>query len=229
MQHCSAGPAQSRQKYPKIGQISGFLIFLDKIRVGGPPPPYFGAVETKKIGHFSRKPPFCRLFEFWEKTAAKIIGGVDPERLGSGVLPVRLRPLESSSPCYEYGHGYLDHTHRDHLSGFASVLPPCLWIHPGACLGTRPETCHGNVLKFTPGMGMKTYHGTRPWAYLRNFSRQNHHGRLRKFGGKGKGASCHQTPAPHLHADSTRIHAQQVGLPLCSSDMALQKGTNPGK
>ena len=74
VQHCSAGPAQSRQKYPKIGQISGFLIFLDKIRVGGPPPPYFGAVETKRIGHFSRKTPFCRLFEFWEKTAAKIIG-----------------------------------------------------------------------------------------------------------------------------------------------------------
>ena len=38
------------------------------------PPPYFGAVETKKIGHFPRKTPFCRLFEFWEKTAAKIIG-----------------------------------------------------------------------------------------------------------------------------------------------------------
>ena len=38
------------------------------------PPLYFGAVETKKIGHFSRKTPFCRLFEFWGKTAAKIIG-----------------------------------------------------------------------------------------------------------------------------------------------------------
>ena len=34
VQQCSAGPAQSRQKYPKIGQISGFLIFLDKTRVG---------------------------------------------------------------------------------------------------------------------------------------------------------------------------------------------------
>ena len=73
VQHCSAGPAQSRQKYPKIGQISGFLIFLDKIRVGGAPP-YFGPVETKKIGNFLRRTPFCRLFEFWEKTAAKIIG-----------------------------------------------------------------------------------------------------------------------------------------------------------
>ena len=77
VQHCSAGPAQSRQKYPKIGQISAFSIFLDKIRVGGPPP-YFGAVATNKIGHFSRKTPFCRLFELREKTAAKIIG-VNPK------------------------------------------------------------------------------------------------------------------------------------------------------
>ena len=76
MQHCSAGPAQSRQKYPKIGQISGFLIFLNKIRVAVPPPSYFGAVETKKIGHFPRKTPFSRLFEFSEKTVAKIVGGV---------------------------------------------------------------------------------------------------------------------------------------------------------
>ena len=74
VQHWSAGPAQSRQKYPEIGQISGFLIFLNKIQVGGPPLPYFGAVETRKIIHFLRKTPFCRLFEFWEKTAAKIIG-----------------------------------------------------------------------------------------------------------------------------------------------------------
>ena len=54
---CRTSPEQA--KIPQIGQISGFLIFLDKIRVGGPPPPYFGAVETKKIGHFSRKTPFC--------------------------------------------------------------------------------------------------------------------------------------------------------------------------
>ena len=33
VQHCSAGPAQSRQKYPEMGQISGFLIFLDNARV----------------------------------------------------------------------------------------------------------------------------------------------------------------------------------------------------
>ena len=59
VQHCSAGPAQSRQKYPKIGQISGFLIFLDKSRPGGTPPPYFGAVEIKKVGHFSPKSAFC--------------------------------------------------------------------------------------------------------------------------------------------------------------------------
>ena len=59
VQHCSAGPAQSRQKYPKIGQISGFLIFLDKSRVGGTPPPFFGAVEIKKVGHFPRKSDFC--------------------------------------------------------------------------------------------------------------------------------------------------------------------------
>ena len=73
VQHCSAGPAQRRQKYPKIGQISGFLIFLDRIWVRGPPP-YFGAVKTIKIGHILRKTPVCRLFEFWEKTAPKIIG-----------------------------------------------------------------------------------------------------------------------------------------------------------
>ena len=58
VQHCSAGPAQSRQKYPKIGQISGFLIFLDKSHVGGPPP-YFGAGENKKKCNFPRKSPFC--------------------------------------------------------------------------------------------------------------------------------------------------------------------------
>ena len=137
MQHCSAAPPQSRQKYSKIGRIPGFLMVWEKARVGGTPPslfwgqriqrkleflskilyrqvhwcaalfcrtspkqaktpqnrpnfrvfdifgqnsgrrtppPIFWAVETKKIGHFSRKTPFCRLFEFWEKTAAKIIG-----------------------------------------------------------------------------------------------------------------------------------------------------------
>ena len=42
VQHCFARPAQSRPKYPKIGQISEFLIFLDKTRVGGPPPPFWG-------------------------------------------------------------------------------------------------------------------------------------------------------------------------------------------
>ena len=41
VQHCSAGPAQSRQQYSKIGQISGFVIFLDRSRVGGTPPPLF--------------------------------------------------------------------------------------------------------------------------------------------------------------------------------------------
>ena len=41
VQHCSAGPAQSRQKYPKIGQISRFSIFLDKTWIGGTPPPLF--------------------------------------------------------------------------------------------------------------------------------------------------------------------------------------------
>ena len=61
-----------------------------EIRVGGPPP-YFGAVETKKIGHFSRKNPFCRLFEFWEKTAAKVIGKAKPiGRLQAGFLWIAL-------------------------------------------------------------------------------------------------------------------------------------------
>ena len=75
MQHCSAGPTKSRQKYLKTGQISGFLMLLDKIRVEGPPPPFWGRRNPKK-SHFLRKTPFCRLFEFWEKTGAKIIGGV---------------------------------------------------------------------------------------------------------------------------------------------------------
>ena len=69
---CRTSPEQA--KIPQNRPNFRVLIFLDKIRVGGPPPPYFGAVETKKIGHFPRKTLFCRLFEFWEKTAAKIIG-----------------------------------------------------------------------------------------------------------------------------------------------------------
>ena len=58
VQHCSAAPAQSRRKYPKIGQISGFMIFLDRHRAGETPPPYFGAVVTKTIGHSPRKTSF---------------------------------------------------------------------------------------------------------------------------------------------------------------------------
>ena len=55
VQQCSSGPAQSRQQYPKIGQISRFVIFLDRSRVEGPPSPYFRAVETKGNGSFSAK------------------------------------------------------------------------------------------------------------------------------------------------------------------------------
>ena len=42
VQHCSEGPAQSRHKYLKVGQISGVLIFLDRSWVGGPPPLFWG-------------------------------------------------------------------------------------------------------------------------------------------------------------------------------------------
>ena len=155
MQHCSAAPPQSRQKYSKIGRILGFLMVWEKARVGGPPPSlfwgqriqrkleflskilyrqvhwcaalfcrtspeqakipqnrpnfrvfdifgqnsgrstpplYFGAVETKQLGHFTRKTPFCRLFQFWEKTAAKIIGAWSPHTPLPWIEGPALRP-----------------------------------------------------------------------------------------------------------------------------------------
>ena len=132
VQHCSAAPPQSRQKYSQIGRIPGFLMVWEKTRMGGAPRslfwgqriqrkleflskilyrqvhwcaalfcrtspeqakipqnrpdfrvfdtfghnlgrrtplPYFGAVETKQIGHFSRKTPFCQRFEFLGKNS----------------------------------------------------------------------------------------------------------------------------------------------------------------
>ena len=51
------------------------------------PPPYFGAVETKEIGYFPQETSFCRLFEFWGKTAAKIIGVEDGAPTGPPWCP----------------------------------------------------------------------------------------------------------------------------------------------
>ena len=64
MQHCCAGRAQSRQKYPKMRGISGYLIFLDDTQVGRASPPHFGAVETKEIGHSKQKASLPDLFNF---------------------------------------------------------------------------------------------------------------------------------------------------------------------
>ena len=57
---CRTSPEQA-EIYHNIGQISGFLIFLDKTRVGGPPP-FFGAVEAKKNRSFGAKIPFLLNF-----------------------------------------------------------------------------------------------------------------------------------------------------------------------
>ena len=38
VQHCSAAPPRSRQKYSKIGRIPGFLMVWEEARVGGTPP-----------------------------------------------------------------------------------------------------------------------------------------------------------------------------------------------
>ena len=70
-----AGPGrdllyQSRQKYPKIGQISGFLIFLDKIRVGGPLPPILGPWKPKNRS-FLAKNPFFDFLNFGKKQLLK--------------------------------------------------------------------------------------------------------------------------------------------------------------
>ena len=164
MQHCSAAPPQSKQKYFKIVQIPGFLMVWENAWVGGmpqclfwgqriqrkleflskilyrqvhwcaalfcrtspvqakipqnrpdfrvfdisgqiwgmrTPPPYSGAVETRKKGGFPRKTTFCRLFQFLEKTAAKITGRLlDPLASAcaftaslSCCFPVTRRPL----------------------------------------------------------------------------------------------------------------------------------------
>ena len=51
VQHCSAAPPQSRQKYSKIGPIPRFLMVWEKARVGGNPPiPILGPGNSKKIG-----------------------------------------------------------------------------------------------------------------------------------------------------------------------------------
>ena len=49
VQHHSAGPAQSRQKYPKRSQMSRVLIFVDNTRVSRNPfPLIFGPYKPKK-------------------------------------------------------------------------------------------------------------------------------------------------------------------------------------
>ena len=54
---CSTSPQQA--KIPQ--NRPGFRVF-DKIRVGGPPLPYVGAVETKKNRSFLAKNPFLLTF-----------------------------------------------------------------------------------------------------------------------------------------------------------------------
>ena len=51
----TAGPAQSRQEYPKIRQIFGHNLSWRT------PPPYFGAVGTKSIGNLIAKNPFLAI------------------------------------------------------------------------------------------------------------------------------------------------------------------------
>ena len=65
---CRTIPDQA--KIPQNRQISMFLIFLDKIRVGGPPP-YFGAVETKKNVISREKPLFVDFLNFGGKQLLK--------------------------------------------------------------------------------------------------------------------------------------------------------------
>ena len=60
VQHCSAGPAQSRQKYPKNRpKVRVFDFTGQNPGRRNPPPPYFGTIETKKIGHSPRKTSLC--------------------------------------------------------------------------------------------------------------------------------------------------------------------------
>ena len=55
--------AIGRHKYtPKQAKFQGFGVFLEKSRVRGTPPPYFGGVDGKKQCHYSGKNPFCCSF-----------------------------------------------------------------------------------------------------------------------------------------------------------------------
>ena len=55
VQHCSAAPPQSRQKYFKIGRIPGFLMVWEKARVGGTPPSLFwGQGIQRKLEFLSK-------------------------------------------------------------------------------------------------------------------------------------------------------------------------------
>ena len=56
---CSTSSEQAH--IPRIGQISVFLIFLDKRRVGGPPPLFWGQ-RNQKNKFFSAKIPFFLTF-----------------------------------------------------------------------------------------------------------------------------------------------------------------------
>ena len=55
---CRTSPEQAKipQNRPNFRV---FDIFGQKPGGRNPPPPYFGAVETKKVGHFPRKSAFC--------------------------------------------------------------------------------------------------------------------------------------------------------------------------
>ena len=48
-----------------------FDIFGQKPGRRNPPPPYFGAVEIKKVGHFSRKSAFSDFLNFGKKQLLK--------------------------------------------------------------------------------------------------------------------------------------------------------------
>ena len=52
MQHCSAAPPKSRQKYSKIGQIPGVMMVSEKAREGGTPPSLSWGNRISRKGQF---------------------------------------------------------------------------------------------------------------------------------------------------------------------------------
>ena len=58
LQHCSAAPPRSRQKYSEIGRIPGFLMVWEKSRAGGTPPSLFLGQRIQRILEFLSKIPY---------------------------------------------------------------------------------------------------------------------------------------------------------------------------